>query len=37
MLAAGNGSKLKITCEGPDAAESLAALEKLIVSKFDEE
>jgi phosphocarrier protein len=37
MLAAGNGSKLSITCEGPDAAEALAALDKLIVSKFDEE
>jgi len=37
MLAAGNGSKLNITCEGPDAAEALAALEKLMVSKFDEE
>jgi phosphocarrier protein len=37
MLAAGNGSKLKVTCEGPDAAEALAALEKLIASKFDEE
>ena len=37
MLAAGNGSKLNLTCEGPDAAEALAALEKLMVSKFDEE
>ncbi len=37
MLAAGNGSKLLITCEGPDADEALAAIEKLMLSKFDEE
>jgi phosphocarrier protein HPr len=37
MLAAGNGSKMAITCEGPDAAQALEALEKLILSKFDEE
>jgi phosphocarrier protein HPr len=37
MLAAGNGSKLTITCEGPDAAAALAGLEKLIVDKFDED
>ena len=37
MLAAGNGSRLKITCEGPDADKALEALEKLILSKFDED
>lgn len=37
MLAAGNGSKLDITCEGPDAAEAAAAIEALIAAKFDEE
>jgi phosphocarrier protein HPr len=37
MLAAGIGSKLTITCEGADAEEALAALEKLILSKFDED
>ena len=37
MLAAGIGSKLNIACEGSDAVEALAAIEKLILSKFDEE
>jgi phosphocarrier protein HPr len=37
MLAAGQGSKLHITCEGADAHEALAALEKLIQQKFDED
>ena len=37
MLAAGNGSRLVITCEGPDAEAALAAIEKLILSKFDED
>ncbi len=37
MLAAGLGSKLMITCEGPDAEKALEALEKLILSKFDED
>ena len=37
MLAAGNGSRLVITCEGPDAAKALEAIEKLILSKFDED
>lgn len=37
MLAAGQGSKLKVTCEGPDAPEALAAIEKLLLSKFDED
>lgn len=37
MLAAGIGSRLMITCEGPDAEKALEALEKLILSKFDED
>jgi phosphocarrier protein len=37
MLAAGNGSKLTVTCEGADAAQALEAIEKLILSKFDED
>ena len=37
MLAAGNGSKLMLTCEGTDAEQALAAIEKLILSKFDED
>ena len=36
MLAAGPGSKLQIVCEGSDALEALDAIEKLILSKFDE-
>ncbi|SRR6266446_1067019 len=37
MLAAGFGSKIIIHCEGTDADEALLALEKLILSKFDED
>ena len=37
MLAAGNGSKLMITCEGPDAEKAIEAIEKLLLSKFDED
>ena len=37
MLAAGQGSKLTIRCEGPDADKVLAELEDLIQRKFDEE
>ena len=37
MLAAGSGSRLLITCEGEDAAAALDAIEKLILSKFDED
>jgi phosphocarrier protein len=37
MLAAGNGSRLVLTCEGTDAEQALAAIEKLILSKFDED
>jgi phosphocarrier protein HPr len=37
MLAAGQGSKLLISCEGPDADKALAELEDLIQKKFNEE
>ncbi len=37
MLAAGQGSKLQIRCEGPDAEKALADLEELIQSKFNED
>ena len=37
MLAAGQGSKLTIRCEGPDADKVLQELEDLIQRKFDED
>ncbi len=37
MLAAGQGSKLLICCEGPDADKVLGELEELILQKFNEE
>ena len=37
MLAAGKGSKIKVIAEGPDAAEAVDEIEKLINSKFGEE
>lgn len=37
MLAAGKGSRIKVTAEGPDAQEAIEAIEKLILSKFGEE
>ncbi|MEY2529884.1 MAG: phosphocarrier protein HPr [Verrucomicrobiota bacterium] len=37
MLAAGQGSKLTIRCEGPDADKVLEELEELIQKKFNEE
>ena len=37
MLAAGMGSKLKVTCEGADGEKALAELEALIIRKFDED
>lgn len=37
MLAAGQGSKLRICCEGPDADKALQELEELIASKFSED
>ena len=37
MLAAGMGSKLKVTCEGSDSEKALSELEALISRKFDED
>jgi phosphocarrier protein HPr len=37
MLAAGQGSKLRIRCVGPDAAKALQELEELINSRFNED
>jgi phosphocarrier protein HPr len=37
MLAAGQGSKLRIRCVGPDAGKALQELEALIKSKFNED
>jgi phosphocarrier protein HPr len=37
MLAAGQGSKLIIRCEGPDADKALEELEELIQNKFGED
>jgi phosphocarrier protein len=37
MLAAGQGSKLRLRCEGPDADKAVAELEALILSKFNED
>jgi phosphocarrier protein len=37
MLAAGQGSKLTIRCEGHDADKALEELEELIQKKFNEE
>ena len=37
MLAAGQGSKLRIRAEGPDAAEAIREIEELIQSRFNEE
>ena len=37
MLAAGMGSKLKVTCEGADGEKALTELEALIIRKFDED
>ncbi len=37
MLAAGQGSKLLVSCEGPDADKALAEIEALIQRRFDEE
>lgn len=36
MLAAGCGSKIRVTAHGPDAAQLLDALEELFARKFDE-
>ena len=37
MLAAGQGSKLLIKCEGPDADKAMQELEELINQKFNED
>ncbi|MDO9336059.1 MAG: HPr family phosphocarrier protein [Caulobacteraceae bacterium] len=37
MLAAGIGSTVEISAEGPDAEAALAALCELVANKFDEE
>jgi|SRR3954447_8498530 phosphocarrier protein HPr len=37
MLAAGQGSKLHIRCEGPDAEKAMEDLEALINAKFNED
>lgn len=38
MLAAGQGSELKVSCEGEGAVEALSQIEALVVGrKFDEE
>ena len=37
MLAAGQGSKLLVTCEGIDAEKALQEIELLIERRFDEE
>jgi phosphocarrier protein HPr len=37
MLAAGQGSKLLIRCEGPDADKAMVEIEALILAKFNED
>jgi phosphocarrier protein len=37
MLAAGQGSKLRITCEGADADSAIQEIEELIQRRFDED
>lgn len=37
MLAAGCGSKLKITAQGADAEDAIREIEKIVLRKFDEE
>jgi phosphocarrier protein HPr len=37
MLAAGQGSKLRITCEGGDAEKALEEIDGLIQRRFDED
>lgn len=37
MLAAGQGSKLLITCEGADCDKAVSELEEIIRRKFDED
>ncbi|HEX3817262.1 MAG TPA: HPr family phosphocarrier protein [Chthoniobacterales bacterium] len=37
MLAAGQGSKLLVRAEGPDATDAIRELEELVASRFNEE
>jgi len=37
MLAAGQGSKLRIRCEGPDAEKAMEELEELVNARFNED
>jgi len=37
MLAAGHGSKLRVTCEGSDAEKAIHEIEGLIERRFDED
>ena len=37
MLAAGQGSKLLIRCDGPDAGKAMEEIEALIAAEFNEE
>src|SRR5271165_6702118 len=37
MLAAGQGSKLRIVAEGPDAAAALEEIQTLVQNRFEEE
>jgi phosphocarrier protein len=37
MLAAGQGSKLLVTCEGADGDRALVEIEEIIRRKFDED
>ena len=37
MLAAGQGSKLRVTCEGTDAEKALHEIEGIIERRFDED
>ncbi len=37
MLAAGQGSKLRVRCEGPDAEKALEELQELIKARFNED
>ncbi len=37
MLAAGQGSRLQVSCEGSDAEDALREIEDLIERRFDEE
>ncbi len=37
MLAAGNGSKLKVSATGPDAEKFLAEIEEIVAKRFHED